>query len=184
MGGYWFLHRRLKALRKFRKAIAADCKAATVGLSGHRQRKTAGKESGELRLGWNSYSVVARRVLGGGRVFWIDDNGRPHILEEYLVMEGDKDWACDRGTFLQFVRGIGADWPDSAIVTVLQRGADDLSSGTSFLTSLSTSHVGSLRNAREVVQVEVETQRGFLTNLRDFPRCRSGRFRRTCWEGE
>lgn len=104
-------------------------------------------------------------------MFWIDDDGRPHILEEEMVMEGNDNWDCDRDNFLELVKGMCEKWPDEAISRMLWRGVDDLSSGTPFSTSFSAPHVGALKNAGEVVvQVGKKVGKKFLRMPRSFPR--------------
>lgn len=57
-------------------------------------------------------------------MFCIDDDRRPHMLEEEMLMEGNDDRDCDRKELLEFVKSICEEWPDAAISRILLRGAD------------------------------------------------------------
>lgn len=81
---------------------------------------------------------------------WIDDSGRPHVMEDELVMEGEDYWDFNISKLLEFVQGMGEGWADGAIVRMLQRGVDDLSLGTPWVCALSVPHVGAIRGASEV----------------------------------
>lgn len=82
-------------------------------------------------------------------MFLIDDDGRPHTLKEEIVMEVNEDWNCNREKLLEFVQSMDEERPDGAISRMLLRCADDLSSGTPFITSFSAPLVGAMRNAGE-----------------------------------
>lgn len=108
--------------------------------------------------------------------FSVDEAGKPHILIEGqpgLESGGaNENWDHDREQLLKFATELVQDWPDDAYVQLFPRGADDLSSQTQLLSSLSALHMGSMKHSGEFVEeLRGELARQFLSAPSWTPGC-------------
>lgn len=110
---------------------------------------------------------------------------KPHIViedEPGLASGGaNENWDLDRERLLKFATELAQDWPDDALVLLLQRGAADLSSQNPLVSSLSDPHMGAMKHALEFVEeLQGELARQFLSASSGAPGYAPILFHQTC----